>query len=112
MKIITRQLLADTVPARFKLQYEQYRGSINYRSIDHGEIIDQLAQLVNPINPDEVDKIIGNKSWTSVPICDECGADGQIAVIQVGQEPDYESNTAHLCRVCLTAAALMLGKVV
>ena len=109
MKIITRKILADSAPQRFKEQYEKYRGVKHYSQLDHGEVIDQLAKLCEPINPDEVDRIIGNKSWTSVPSCDECNADDLHAVVEIGQEPDYESSTARICHACITSATIRLA---
>lgn len=52
-------------------------------------------------DPDEVDRIIGNGSWTSNH-CDECGEAAD--TVQVGQPPDYESRTADLCEPCVRRA--------
>jgi hypothetical protein len=105
MKIITRQSLANGVPACFRMQYG---GGSNPR---WAAIIEVLNSLVAPIDPDAVDRAIGNTSWTSVPSCDECNASGLPCVIEMGQPPDYESNTAYLCHACITAAAIALSKV-
>lgn len=51
--------------------------------------------------PDDVDRIIGNKSWTDNR-CDECQT--QADTVQVGQRPDYESRTADLCESCVRRA--------
>lgn len=51
----------------------------------------------------DVAAIIGNESWTHLT-CDECGKDAD-AVLTVGQEPDYESHTASLCRSCVERAS-------
>jgi len=65
---------------------------------------DQLLALGSSPDPDDVDRVIGNGSWTRVPECDECGAGDQPFVIQVGQPPDYESRTAKLCGSCCRQA--------
>lgn len=53
-------------------------------------------------DPDEVDRVIGNKWWTQqrCDACDKYAGD----VVVVGDEPDYESRTATLCRDCITEA--------
>jgi len=38
--------------------------------------------------------------------CHEC--DARVDVVQVGQEPDYESATANVCLVCLKKAVALL----
>ena len=50
----------------------------------------------------DVTAIIGNDSWTSLK-CDECGKYVD-AVVQVGEEPDYESYSAKLCKPCVYKA--------
>ncbi|WP_443700181.1 hypothetical protein [Pseudomonas sp.] len=105
MKIITRQIEADEAPASFEKQYGRDRDGkkwINGRTRD--ETIDALNALPKPVNADEVDRIIGNDSWTRVPTCDDCGKCSLDAVMQLGQEPDWESCTAHICHACLKAA--------
>jgi hypothetical protein len=51
----------------------------------------------------DVEKIIGNASWTRLG-CDECGKEVG-TVVQLGEEPDYESSTADVCLECLHKAA-------
>ena len=51
----------------------------------------------------DVAAIIGNESWTSLK-CDECGNETE-TVVQVGQEPEYDSHTACLCVPCVKTAA-------
>jgi hypothetical protein len=56
----------------------------------------------------EVNEIIGNQRWCCPRECDECGAKTW-GLVQLGQEPDDESNTAEICGNCLTAALRLLG---
>jgi hypothetical protein len=56
----------------------------------------------------DVKAIIGNSSWTRIE-CNGCGVDVEIAV-SVGQEPDYESRTAVLCRPCVEAALALFPR--
>lgn len=111
MMLITREILADEAPKRFLIQYGGRRDVKSWRGVTNGEMVDSLNALLTPIDADEVDRIIGNGSWTRVPTCDDCGQDGLAAVMQVGQEPDYESSTAHICQNCLLVALNIIGKV-
>lgn len=68
----------------------------------------QIARKLDALDgetatPADVDSIIGNSSWTRLT-CDECGKEVD-AVLTVGQEPDYESHTASLCRNCVKLAS-------
>lgn len=67
----------------------------------------RLHRLGPAPSPDDVDKAVGNKSWTNVPRCDACERNDLDAVVRVGEAPDYESATAHLCRSCLLEAAAL-----
>ena len=62
-----------------------------------------LLGFFSTIIPDAVNDIIGNQSWTQCS-CSECNRDVD-AVVQLGQEPDYESSTAWICRDCIKLAA-------
>ena len=91
MEKITRQSLANRVSDKWKKQYPKDKGGIQKK----------LDSLGSWKNPDEVDKIIGNTSWTDIPKCSECGESDKDFIIMVGEEPDYESNTAWLCKDCI-----------
>ena len=54
--------------------------------------------------PDPADVVaIAGPSWAADPWCNGCDRAVPV-VVQVGQEPDYESSTANLCVDCLRAA--------
>jgi hypothetical protein len=95
MKLITRQTQANIAAKRFSDVGEPY---LTKRS----EEIKKLNELGENPNPDNVDEIIGNKSFTSTR-CDECFENG-VDVVEVGEDPDYESCTAHICMSCLAKA--------
>ncbi|RLI71039.1 hypothetical protein DRO91_06105, partial [Candidatus Heimdallarchaeota archaeon] len=71
------------------------------------KIYKQLLSLGNKPSPDKIDETIGNSSWTSV-ICNECNS-GADFVIEVGEEADYDSATARLCKACIEKALIMVG---
>src|SRR5690242_12946578 len=101
MKLITRQLKADLVPANFERAYGKTRDSTSWiRGVSRGQLIDKLNALPKPVDPDECDRIIGNTSWAGIE-CDECGDRNPSAVVQIGQPLDYESHTACVCIKCL-----------
>ena len=71
-----------------------------------------IARQLNDLNgetatADEIASIIGNNSWCGPSKCDECGANVD-AVVEIGEEPDYESHTATICLPCLQLAVAMI----
>jgi len=105
MYMITRFNKAKRAEA---LWYNQYSNSTMWGSITpvsnktKREIHEGLVALGPFPTPEQVNEIIGNTSWTDCR-CDECGKSVD-KVIQVGQDPDYESSTAEICVQCLKKA--------
>jgi hypothetical protein len=67
---------------------------------DKLEILEKLKLLnLNIVTAKEIENIIGNSSWTDLK-CHECGRYVK-KVVQVGEEPDYESATVFLCVKCI-----------
>lgn len=99
MRRITRQGMANDAARRWHEQYHK-NGDVPG---DKGEIYRALVALGPTPNPDNVDRVIGNGSWTSTRICGECRREGETPQLttddrfEVGEEPDYESSTAYLC---------------
>ncbi len=54
---------------------------------------------------EEATAAFGNSSWTMLQ-CNECDREVEEAV-QIGQEPDYDSATAVVCKECLVNALEM-----
>ena len=96
MELITRNLLARTAALRWKRQYP-----------DDKKKQPELEALGDTPHPDDVDSVIGNGTWTEVPECNECGGRNLPAVVRVGDEPDYDSQTAWLCLECLRKAVTL-----
>ena len=120
MKVITRQLIANGLAAHFKqweagaTEYVEMQAKRGKRSL-----AEQLAELGPTPDPDICDAVIGKymwgdlrkgATWTAVPACDECGKEVP-CVVQVGEEPDYESATATLCIPCLQSAVKLADAV-
>ena len=102
MKIITRQSLANTAANRWAVQYSS---SMNQ---DRAQTLEDLRDLGPTPDPDSVDAIIGNSSWTTTR-CDECGTKN-IPVVELGDDPDYPdtSSTICVCLSCLNSAINMI----
>jgi len=72
---------------------------------------EEIKQKLFSLNKDtatakEVAEIIGNDLWVTPKECQECHVESY-KVIQVGQEPDYESYTTYICPDCLRKALLL-----
>jgi hypothetical protein len=112
MKLTTQRDLIRAVAARWRQQYEPFTHDTPLFSVRNGyrQAIPkkEIAAMLDAIDaetatPEDIAAIIGNESWTRLT-CDECGKDTD-AVLTVGQEPDYESHTASLCRSCVERAS-------
>ena len=110
MRLITRQKKAANAAKQWRGAYwSQADGWTAYgtdkrgRDVTHG----MIEALGAAPDPDDVDAIIGNGSWTSTS-CDECGAHDGRPVVELGAEPDYESSTATVCGECLTGAKAIM----
>lgn len=102
MELITRKQRAADAARAWKHAY--FSGG-NWERVLRGCACDthkRLVALGDSPTPEEVDEVIGNGSWTSLR-CDECKRQVEAAVM-VGDEPDYESNTAWVCVDCLKKA--------
>lgn len=104
--IQTRAANASTAAQRWSRQYERDT------SPDKQAITAALNALPTNPDPDEVDRIIGNKSWTAVSTCDGCGADGEPFVVGVGgtDKHGYTQDGAWLCGQCADDAKAAADK--
>ncbi len=103
MRIITQRNMIRGVVKRWDEQYPEK----SWKGTDKEQIHIQLQQLDLEIaTADEVNKIIGNTSWTE-EACDECGK-AVDKVIVFGQE-EYGSSSIYLCFRCIEKGARMMG---
>jgi len=113
MKLITQRDQIRTIAERWKGQYcrRAFSPAANkvidfwsrvYICDSTEEVYKKLAALdVETATPADIDAIIGNDFWGKLGYhCNECDAEPPDAILQVGEEPDYESRTAFLCRDC------------
>ena len=109
MKIFTERDLILGVVGRWKAQYNPKYALKNPHMLDKMEILNKLEKLdLKTTTAQEVNAIIGNDSWTTM-WCHECGS-GELPIVQVGQEEDYESAAANLCKSCLEKAYDLMKK--
>ena len=104
MKVITERSQIREIASTWRRQYPMgtYRDK---RDVIYG----RLARLdPETATTDDVAAIIGNSSWTDERVCHECKGDDLPAVVQLGEEPDCESNTAQVCLDCLRRAVALL----
>ena len=101
--LLTKQHLVNTVDERWKKQY--YRGaSWDYYGEDKIEKYEQLVDLGSKKNPEDVDKIIGNSSWTRL-ICSHCNKDVD-AVFIFGTDHD----ACYVCEDCVNIAVEQINE--
>jgi hypothetical protein len=99
MEIITERLTILSVSDKWDRQYPVGRSDEKHFEIGrHLRVLD-----LNTATSDDLERIIGNRSWSATPKCSECGTQN-VPVVEVGEEQDYESATAWLCKECVSKA--------
>lgn len=102
MKLIKRsELAANAHHNWFNQYYDNAKNEWRYGE-DKKATYNKLVALGAFPSAEDVDKTIGNGSWTRVQ-CDECGTITEECV-QMGEEPSYESSTARICIKCVKKA--------
>ena len=102
MKIITRQILADTVLERWKKYYPEDTPLSEGRNSK--KIYMKLRRLKKPRDPDMVDAVIGNESWTRKPICDICGKERE----KVLELTNHCAVAMRICQNCVEESLRLL----
>jgi len=107
MEVITKQVLASKVPDIFSERYSP--GSFYGEQETHKNTREALLALDHPINPDKVDEIIGNTSWTRIPVCDECGEHPEMIVLFSNDYGDQDCRHIHVCEKCIHKSLRLIG---
>lgn len=103
MRLITTRTLIREVAERWGKQYQNSLAESKF-----GIVRRELSALDPEIATEaDVCLVIGNSAWTQIR-CDECREEVN-AVVELGEEPDYESSTAKICTRCLGAASALLA---
>jgi hypothetical protein len=81
-------------------------GMGSYPADRRGRMVgEELSKLdPNTATAEDVAEIIGNSAWARPNTCSECGRESW-NIVEIGEPPDNESRTAHLCATCLTEGA-------
>lgn len=101
MRLITKEMIVKGVAERWKTAYFSPKTN-NWGTTISGDMEIVYKKLLKATSEKEVNDIIGNKFWTELH-CDDCKKEVD-AVVQLGDEPDYESATANICFECLEKA--------
>lgn len=102
MKYIYKTELAAKAAERWKKQYFDENNKTWRYGEDKKEVYNRLIQLGPSPNPQDVNRAIGNDSWTDCK-CNECDRDVN-CVVQIGDELDCDSQTANVCVNCIKKA--------
>ena len=115
MNVITKKEVLAGVAARWDRQYGLLHSSIQQphaSTATDSQLMEwerksaALHALPPGVSEADIAAIIGNRSWTELR-CDECG-ERVDALVQVGDEPDYESATVRICLACAEKAVAAL----
>lgn len=109
-RLITPTTQAAKAVAGFRDTYdnERWRDHVFPDGRTVRGILDAFAAIKGPPRASDVTRVCGNNRW-SRRMCNGCGKWGTRAMVEVGDEPDYESATVTLCRRCLAEAVEVLG---
>jgi hypothetical protein len=107
VRIISERTELANVAARWKATYYGAGRWADTRAGNTEPVYRALLALPPDATGKDVAKIIGNGSWAGPQKCHEC--DSMVyAVVEIGQEPDYDSATASVCLPCLRKAVALL----
>jgi predicted nucleic-acid-binding Zn-ribbon protein len=101
MRLITRQILANTAAQRWR---NQFRSASHFQ--DKLQKLESLKPVGDNLDPDAIDCVIGNKAWTEV-LCDECGCTPLYAV-EIGEAMDPTNTIPDICLDCLKKAVALI----
>ena len=101
--LLTKQHLVNTVDDRWKKPY-YFNSSWDYYGDDKVKKYEKLVNLGKIKNPEDVDKIIGNSSWTRL-VCHNCDKDVD-AVFIFGTDHD----SLYVCEDCVNIAFEQFNK--
>lgn len=105
MKLITRQDIINSIPSRLRRTYGRDRRPM-VGDLSPQEIANRLDEMDDPTREDALRLMSGWPDWTTNE-CDECGEDCE-ALVQMGEEPDYDARWQELCASCLKSALNLL----
>ena len=103
MRVITKRDMIREVAKAWRACYGLRLGRVSHYGKDPSTILAKLEALdLETCTEEDVSRITGNELWIRLT-CDECGSEVS-AVIEIGEEYDYESKKSHLCTECVEKA--------
>ena len=110
MRIITRQQLANSAAQRFRRDQRKHGWTgimSRCQAVPAERVAAAMIKLGDTPDPDAIDEL-----WhhTTREHCTECKQWGDGPWILLGDEPDYDSDTAIICPDCLGKAAAEMRK--
>jgi hypothetical protein len=105
MELFNERNQVRVVAAGWRRQY----GSGSYGADDRGRMVgDELSALdKETATAEDVSEITATNSWVSKYACGEC-KETSWDIVLIGEEEDYDSSTAYLCRPCLEKAIKLI----
>lgn len=99
-RIIDLQDHINNVGIRFKIQYKNDKEKI--------KIGEQIDLMPNPKSKEEIDKLIGNSSWTTIRCyaCDE--SVNKLVGIYSKEFEEFDNNYIHICKKCINKAKKLI----
>lgn len=93
IELITEQSLTEGVADRWLAQYQGELDTTQCLGRTPRKVHEELLGLGDNPSKEDIDKIIGNDSWTRVPECSNCDREENKYLVSVGIE--------ELCGVCV-----------
>jgi hypothetical protein len=115
MKVITARTQIRGLADRMKNAWQRSDGT--WKRIQQKEPdTEKIHAAVSALDPEtatveDVASAIGFVGWITEMECNECLRIVDL-VVELGEEPDYESRTARICVACLTKALIAVHEVV
>lgn len=108
MKVLTARNQIRELPGKLKHAWQRFDGTwmrIAQREPDTEKIYDAVCALdLEAATVDDVRTAMGFGDWVYDSFtCHECKQTVD-KVVQLGEEPDYDSSTANICVACLRKA--------
>lgn len=108
MRIVSRQTNANAAAKTWRQRLDESDQRRGHKVSAHDfSIWSQLVALGDNPDPDDVDRIIGNKNWTW-PYCCCCDQRTE-TVIRLADGVQYESDDIDICKSCIDKAAKTLN---
>lgn len=99
-RLITLRQRIKEVPFRIAAQMSGRLDDATWNGETPRQVIERVKSLnLEKVGHRRITKITGS-SWTATT-CDICKKHGEFDIIQLGDEPDYESSTVNVCLLCI-----------